>query len=137
LAFSVTAVSQTESATLSGTITDSSGATVAGASVQVTNVETGVTVRTASNGSGLYVVPNLRPGQYRVIVEKAGFKQMALTELTLNLQDIVSRNFQMQVGTVSESITVNGEGVNINTSNGSVSTVIDQTYIKNMPLNGR
>src|SRR5437660_614011 len=97
LAFSVTAFRQTESATLSGTITDSSGATVAGASVQITNVETGTSIKTASNGSGLYVVPNLRPGHYRVIVEKAGFKQMALTDLTLNVQDLVARNFQMQV----------------------------------------
>ena len=137
LLFSLAAFSQTETATLTGTITDPSGAIVANASVQVTNVETGVTTRRVSNGSGLYVVPNLAPGHYRVIVEKAGFKQMALTDLTLNVQDIISRNFQMQVGTVSESITVSGEGVNINTESAAVSTVIDQTYVANMPLNGR
>jgi hypothetical protein len=137
LACSLAAFCQTETATLTGTITDPSGANVAGASVQITNVETGAVIQTSSNGSGLYVVPNLRPGHYRVIVEKAGFKQMALTDLTLNVQDIVSRNFQMQVGTVSESITVSGEGININTSDASVSTVIDQSYVQNMPLNGR
>jgi hypothetical protein len=82
-------------------------------------------------------VPNIAPGHYRVIVEKAGFKQMALTDLTLNVQDVVSRNFQMQVGTVSESVTVSGEGLNINTETAAVSTVVDQTYVKNMPLNGR
>lgn len=137
LAFAPAAFAQTETATLTGTITDPSGATVADASVQVTNVETGVTIKTASNRSGLYIVPNLRPGHYRVIVEKAGFKQMALTDLMLNVQDIVGRNFQLQVGTVSESITVNGEGLNINTESAAVSTVIDQSYVQNMPLNGR
>jgi Carboxypeptidase regulatory-like domain len=137
LACSLAVLGQTETATLTGTITDPSGANVAGASVHVTNVETGAVIQTSSNGSGLYVVPNLRPGHYRVIVEKAGFKQMALTDLTLNVQDIASRNFQLQVGTVSESVTVNGEGMNINTSDASVSTVVDQSYVQNMPLNGR
>ncbi|HWC16086.1 MAG TPA: carboxypeptidase-like regulatory domain-containing protein, partial [Terriglobales bacterium] len=137
LACSLTALGQTETATITGTITDPSGANVSGASVKVTNVETGAVVQTSSNGSGLYVIPNLRPGHYRVIVEKAGFKQMALTDLTLNVQDIVSRNFQMQVGTINESITVSGEGINVNTSDASVSTVVDQSYVANMPLNGR
>ena len=131
------AFGQTENATLTGSITDASGAAITNATVRVTNVESGVTVSTTSNGSGLYVVTSLHPGHYRVIVEKSGFKQMALTDLTLNIQDIVSRNFQMRVGTASESITVSGEGLNINTESAAVSTVVDQSYVQNMPLNGR
>lgn len=128
---------QTETATLSGTITDPSGAVIPGAAVHLTNVETGITASTTSNASGLYVFASLRPGHYRMVVEKAGFKQMALTDLTLNVQDTLSRNFQMQVGTTSESVTVNGDVVSINTQSAAVSTVVGHQFVENIPLNGR
>src|SRR5207247_3780343 len=70
-------------------------------------------------------------------VRKVVFRTVSVAGITLNLQDNLSRNFVLQVGSFSESITVIAESLNINMTDGAVSTVVDQSYIKNMPLNGR
>ncbi len=137
LSFCIPSFGQSEDATLSGIITDPTGAIVQNAQVKLTNVDTGITVATASNNSGLYVFATIHPGHYRMVVEKAGFRQVVLTDLTLNVQDLLSRNFKLQLGAVGESVTVSADGVNVNTTDASVSTVIDQKFVENMPLNGR
>jgi hypothetical protein len=131
------AFSQMDNATISGYITDQSGAVLPGAAIKLTNVETGIYATQSSNGSGLYVFTNVKPGQYRIVVQKAKFRQIALTEMTVNVQDQLSRNFRMQVGVVGESITVSGDKAYVNTVSGTVSTVVDQQFVDNMPLNGR
>jgi hypothetical protein len=127
---------QMETATLSGTVMDQSGAVIADAQVQVTNSDTNGTVTTASNQSGIYVVPNLRPGRYRVVVTKQGFNQVSLVDLILNVQDVVSRNFHLQVGATSESISVTASEVEAQMSP-AVSTVVDRNFAENLPMNGR
>src|SRR5260370_36565374 len=77
------------------------------------------------------------PGKYRVKVHKEGFREVILDQLVLNVQDVVDQNFKLDVGSLSESVTVQANGININIENASVSTVVDQTYVQNMPLNGR
>jgi hypothetical protein len=131
------AFGQTDTATISGYITDQSGAVLPRAIVTLTNVETNIDASQTSNGSGLYVFTNVKPGRYRMVVQKARFRQIALTDMTVNVQDLLSRNFRMQVGAVGESITVNGDMAYINTVSGTVSTVVDQHFVDNMPLNGR
>src|ERR1019366_1361469 len=74
---------QSNSATLSGTVTDASGAVVANAAVQATNEETNVTQATRSNSVGLYSFPNLAPGRYRISVKNTGFKESFRTSLVL------------------------------------------------------
>lgn len=128
---------QTEAATLSGLITDPQSKVVPDVAVEVTNVDTNATVHQTTNGAGLYVVVGLKPGRYRVSVTKEGFRRIDLTDLVLNVQDVLSRNFQLQLGPVMASITVVAEASNVNTTDASVSTVVDQTYVRNMPLNGR
>ncbi len=137
LCFCVPSFGQSEDATLSGTITDPSGAIVPGAQVKLTNVDTLITAATRSNNSGLYVFSNIHPGQYRMVVEKAGFRQVVLTDLTLNVQDVLSRNVKLQLGVVGESVTVSGAGEMVKTDSGAVSTVIDSKFVESMPLNGR
>ena len=137
LSLCVPSFAQFETATLSGTITDQSGATVRGALVKLTNVGTGTTVTVPSNESGLYVLSNVHPGQYRMVVEKAGFRQVVLPDLTVNVQDVLSRNFKLQLGVVGESVTVSGVGATLNTVSAAVSTVVDDQFVQNMPLNGR
>ena len=116
---------------------DQSGAVIAGAAITLTNVETNIDVSQSSNRSGLYVFTNVKPGRYRIVVQKARFRQIALTDVTVNVQDLLSRNFKMQVGAVGESLTVNGDVAHLNTESGAVSTVVDQHFVDNMPLNGR
>src|SRR5882762_1136820 len=128
---------QADTATVSGVITDQSGAVVAGVEVRVTNADTNVTWGGASNESGIYLVTGLKPGRYRVHVGKEGFKGIDLTDLVLNIQDSISRNFILQVGSTSETVSVEGDMRQINTHDGSVSTVVDRQFAENIPLNGR
>ncbi len=128
---------QTETATLSGRVSDPQGKVVPSAAVEITNVDTGIKTSTTTNDDGLYVVPNLRPGRYRVIVRKDGFKEIVKTDITLHVQDTIALNFGLEVGSVTQSITVTGGAPLVNTESAAVSTVVDQTYVKNMPLNGR
>jgi hypothetical protein len=129
---------QSTSASLSGTIVDRSGGLVPDVEVRVVNVNTNVVTSTKTNHAGVYSVPNLNPGRYRVLVTKNGFKQIDLRDITLNVQDSVNRNFTIDVGGVSETVVVNaGDRININTTDGSVSTVVDRQFVANTPLNGR
>jgi len=128
---------QTESATLSGLITDPQGQVVAGVAVEVTNLDTNITVHRTTNGAGLYVAVGLKPGRYRVSVTKDGFRRIDLTDLVLNVQDVLSRNFQLQLGPVLASITVVADSANVNTTDATVSTVVDRNFAENLPMNGR
>jgi hypothetical protein len=129
-------LAQMETATLSGTVMDQSGAAVPDTQVQVTNSDTNATVMAATNKTGLYIFPALKPGRYRIVLTKQGFKQVVLTNLVLNVQDVVSRNFNLQVGAVSESISVSASGAEVQTSP-AVGTVVDRRLVKELPLNGR
>jgi hypothetical protein len=134
---SITGVAQTETATVSGRITDSQERVVPAVDVQLVNVDTNIASATKTNSEGLYVIPSVRPGKYRILVLKDGFKEIIKTGLTLNVQDSVVENFSLQIGSVSESVTVTGDHLNINTTDASVSTVVDRQFVANMPLNGR
>jgi hypothetical protein len=82
-------------------------------------------------------VPALQPGHHRLTVNKQGFKQIEVTDVTLDGTDTATRNFHLEPGAPSEIITVEGEGININTSDASVSTVISREFVDEIPLNGR
>ena len=131
------ALAQSELATVFGRVTDQSGAVVPEAEVEIKNVETGLSVVRATNSDGLYSVPSLHPGHYLISIRKQGFKTVTLTELTLAVQDNVARNFQLQVGSISESITVTADAYNVNTTDATVSTVVDRNFAENLPMNGR
>ena len=130
-------LSQSESATLSGRVTDSSGAAIYGAQVVLTEIQTNEERRTKTNSTGLYVFTGVKPGTYRVAAGVTGFKVMIKDGLTLHVQEELAQNFSLVIGAVSETVTVAADQNSINTTDASVSTVIDQSYVKNMPLNGR
>jgi hypothetical protein len=127
---------QVETALLAGRVTDPKGATVPDAQLIVTNVNTNIKFRSVTNQLGLYVISSLQPGRYRVTVSKEGFKTINLSDLVLTVQDTVSRNFELQVGSVSESVTVLADGTDVRMSP-AVSTVVDQKLVRELPLNGR
>src|SRR5205807_10537807 len=87
---SLPALCQNENASISGRVTDPSGSAVVGAGVQVTDVETGITVSIKTNGSGFYVATGLKPSRYRVTVSKEGFQTVNLTGIERNIQDYLS-----------------------------------------------
>src|ERR1700678_4694561 len=128
---------QSPNGTINGRVVDPANGVIAGAEILAINDVTGVKSPSKTNEDGIYVVPNLPPGPYRLQVAKVGFKTRIKPDIVLNIQDALSINFTLPVGAVFETVTVEGGAAMVNTSDASVSTVVDQTYIKNMPLNGR
>ena len=130
-------MAQTETGTVSGLITDETGAAVPGAQVQLLNVQRGTTSDATTNGAGIYVFSAVEPGRYQIKVQKSGFKQIDLLSLIVNVQDHIEQNVRLQIGSVSESVTVNAEESHINTTDATVSTIVDRNFAENLPLNGR
>jgi hypothetical protein len=128
---------QSPTGTISGIVTDPAGATIAGAEVVVVNDSTRVQISTMSNDDGIYVVPNLPPGNYRVQVSRSGFKTIIKPDIIINVQDALAINFALPLGAVSEIVTIQGGAPLINTESAAVSTVIDRQFVENLPLNGR
>jgi hypothetical protein len=128
---------QTDSASLSGTIVDRQGGLVIGAQVTAVDTATGVRYVAKTNTAGVYDIPYIKPGHYRLLIEKEGFKQVDVRDVILNVQDSANQNFTLEVGGTSETVVVNAEALNINTTDGSISTVVDRQFAENLPLNGR
>ena len=130
-------VAQSPTATINGMALDSSGAAIAGAEIIVVNDVTGMQYSSKTNSEGIYVVTNLPPGPYRLQISKMGFKTLIKPDIILNVQDALAINFTLLLGAVSEIVTVAGGAPLINTTDASVSTVIDRQFAENLPMNGR
>src|SRR3984885_2279944 len=128
---------QSPNGTISGLVVDSSGAAVVGAEILIANDATGVQYPAKTNGDGLYLVPNLPPGTYRLQISKVGFKTLIKPDITLNVQDALAINFTLRIGAASETVTVSGGAPLVNTQSAAVSTVIDHNFVETLPLNGR
>jgi hypothetical protein len=128
---------QSPTGTISGIVTDPAGGSVAGAEVLVANDATRVQYAGKTNEEGIYVIPNLPPGSYRIQVSKAGFKTIIKPDVTLTVQDALAINFALPLGSVSEIVTIEGGAPLVNVESGSVSTVIGHDLIEKLPLNGR
>src|SRR6516225_2614235 len=128
---------QSPTGTISGIVTDPTGATIAGAEVLVVNDATRVQFAGNTNDEGIYVISNLPPGSYRLQVSKSGFKTIIKPDITLNVQDALAINFALPLGAVAEVITIQGGSPLVNTESGSVSTVIGHDLVEKLPLNGR
>jgi len=128
---------QTEKASMSGRVTDQSSAALPDAQVQLRNTETNIVTSAKTNGEGIYVIPSLNPGNYVMRVNKDGFRAVSVTGVTLNVQENLSRNFTLQVGSTAESVTVNAQSGAVETTTSTLGTVINETAIHELPLNGR
>jgi len=137
LGFACGVVGQTETATVSGLVTDRTGATVPGAEVRLQSVERGTVTTTTTNNAGIYVFPSVHPGQFQISIHKPGFKQVDLLGLIVNVQDHIEQNFHLEIGSVAESVTVEAGALLINTTDAAVSTVVDRQFAENLPMNGR
>jgi carboxypeptidase family protein/TonB-dependent receptor-like protein len=128
---------QSPTGTVSGIVTDPTGGTIAGAEVIVVNDATRLQFTGLTNEEGIYVVPNLPPGNYRVQVSKVGFKTIIKPDIVVNVQDALAINFALPLGAASEVVTIQGGAPLVNTESAAVSTVIDRQFVENLPLNGR
>ena len=127
---------QADTGTISGRISDQTGEALLDADVRVSNPSTSTEVSTRSNDAGIYVVRSLRPGLYRLTIEKAGFRTIVLDGLTLAAQDALGRNFTMELTPASVTVTVAASGEVRNLSS-AVGTTVDRQFVDEIPLNGR
>ena len=122
---------------LSGLIRDVSGGVIAQADLEVVSSATNLRTQSTSSNAGLYRFPPLTPGHYKLIVTAPGFDTHTVNDLKLDVGAKLSLDVTLKIGNVSQSVTVDGSGVQINTINANVSTLIDRQFVKNIPLNGR
>ncbi len=130
------AIAQSTDATISGVVVDPSDKIIIDADIEILNEGTGVHYSGTTNGSGIYMVSILPPGEYRVQVSKFGFKTLIKPGVVLNVQSAVALNFTLPIGATSETVTVETGTSRIDTTDASVSTVVDRQFVENIPLNG-
>lgn len=131
------AYAQSTTGTLVGTVTDTSGAVVAGVKIRVTNSGTGNTWDTTTNNSGDYAVPNLNAATYAVRAEFAGFRSVDLSGIRLLLNQTVRADIKMEPGAVEQSINVSAAPPVVQSESSSVAANIDSKTVVTLPLNGR
>lgn len=131
------ALAQLTTGTISGTVTDASGAAVPGAAVVLKNVDTGISRNTTTGPAGRYEAPNLPVGRYEVSATSTGFQTSvrAGIELTVGRNAVVDH--QLQVGEVTQQVTVTGEAPLVETNSATVSQLVDAKKVEDLPLNNR
>jgi hypothetical protein len=137
MAWVAPAKAQVTGATLSGLVTDDQGGPVANATISVKNAGTGVAREVTSNSDGIYSAPNLLPGEYEVTVTATGFQTLTEKGITLTVGGQQSLNLVMKVGALSQTVEVNAAIPDIQTTSSTVSSTVDSTTIRELPLNGR
>jgi hypothetical protein len=128
---------QAATATLQGTVTDASGAAVPGTAVQVRNINTGAIREAVTNAQGLYNLSDLGVGEYEAQAAKNGFSTVLHKGITLTVgaQSVV--DFSLPVGQQQQTVTVQGEVSQVETTNATVGALVDQRQMRDLPLNGR
>jgi hypothetical protein len=136
LCLGVYAPCQETRATLTGLVTDPTGAVVPNAPVDVVNIDTGATTHVKSNGRGSYTVPFLQPGVYKVSVQMNGFKAYVHSGLELQVDATVKENIVLQVGSVTESVVVTTATPMIDTANADTGQSLTAEEVRDLPNNG-
>jgi hypothetical protein len=137
LASSAAAHAQTGAASLTGLVTDESGASVPGATVTATNQATNVAYTAVSNESGNYTITSLPVGAYVVKAELTSFKTVSTTPIQLEAMQTVRLDFKLELGSLEETVEVTGETQVLQTETATVGEVISGTTLQALPLNGR
>ena len=130
-------LAQSELATLTGSVADSSGGVIANAEVTVTNQGTNISSTGKSNENGRYVVPSLKPGLYTLAVSAPGFKKYVNNALTLQVNQTARLDIELTIGEVTQEVTVSAEAPLLEVDTSGRGAVIDERKIVELPLNGR
>lgn len=120
-----------------GSVKDSTGAVVAGATVLVTNTATGVTSNATTTTTGDYTVLSLIPGSYQVSCQTPGFSKEVVTGITLSVNQQARVNLDLKTGSVTETVQVTAQGVSLDTDNAAISQLVSQRQVVDLPVNGR
>src|SRR5581483_5155678 len=137
VALCAVAIAQTGTSNISGTIKDTNGAVVPGATVTAKNDATGVKSTQTTTDSGLYSFSSLPVGMYTITIEKQGFKTLQRTNNALQVGEPLVVDGALEIGQVSETVTVTGGSEQLQTANATIGNVVEQKAIEALPLNGR
>ncbi len=129
--------SETGAGTISGTVTDPSGASVGGVRVTALNQNTGLQRATESTEGGLFNLSRLPVGVYAVTLERAGFKTAKRENVTVNVGAVLMLDVALEIGGITETVTVTGDVGAVETSRSQTSTVVNEKLIRDLPINGR
>src|SRR5215467_7381625 len=122
-------------ASMTGTVTDSSGAIIVGAQVAARNDDTGVETSTVSNERGIYLVPNLPPGKYSLKITKEGFKPVEFLQVNLILDQVAALNATLSAGAAVETVTVTSGAPVLETETSTIGTNMNGDVVTDLPLN--
>jgi hypothetical protein len=128
---------QVDTGSITGTVSDPSGAVVSGAKVTLTNEGTAATVATTTGSDGLFRFSPVRIGNYKIDVAVEGFKTATEVHVAVDVSSNVTRNFKLQTGKVSETVEVTSEAPLLQSEDASVGQVVNQKNVNDLPLNGR
>lgn len=134
--FAMLLIAQDPYGRVTGRIADASGAVVSGASIQLTNIGTNVATRAASDSQGNYEVRNLLPGRYRMLVEMQGFKRYERGPMELRVGDALTIEVGLEVGEVSDSVTITAEAPMLESASASMGQVVDSRRVQDLPSPG-
>ena len=137
LAFAVNLQAQFTDGDIAGTVMDSSGAAIIGATVTITSLQTGHVDQTQTDKIGYYRVHHLPPGTYQVRIEAASFKAMVLDDVAVNASATTPADARLQVGTATETIEVATGAALVQTEDGRLTNTVSTREVENLPLNGR
>ncbi len=128
---------QQGSGTITGTITDQQGASIVGAKIQITHVDTTSVFRTVTNDSGNYTAPGLSVGRYEVQVEATGFKKALRSGLVLQVNQNAKLDVTLDIGQLTEAVSVTAEASLVDTGSATLGQVVENRRVQELPLNGR
>ncbi|HTM50812.1 MAG TPA: carboxypeptidase-like regulatory domain-containing protein, partial [Bryobacteraceae bacterium] len=128
---------QVSTASINGTVRDSSSAAIPGASLTLHNVATGVDMNSSTNGAGEYAIVNIPPGQYTLRAGKPGFQAAQQSGLSLAVNQTATYDLTLQVGSAEQTVTVSAEVSTIESSTAELGTVVGTAAVNDLPLNGR
>jgi len=137
LFFSTPAEAQVSGATMSGLISDPSGAGIPNANVSIRNTGTGEVREVPTNSDGFYSAPNLLPGKYEVTITAQGFSKVVQKGITLTVGAQQALNLALKVGQVNQTVEVNSAPPEVQTSSSTISSTVDAITVRELPLNGR
>src|SRR5262245_27837706 len=128
---------QNPTGTIGGRVVDGTGAVTPGADVSVRNMDTGLTRNGVTNDEGLFRFPALPVGRYEITVNMQGFKKSVVSNLELNVDARVEQTMVLEIGQVSDLVTVEANTVAVNTVTPDLGAVVNEQMVKELPLNGR
>jgi hypothetical protein len=130
-------VSTFDTGTISGTVSDPSGAVIPHAMVTVTNTETGIVTKTETNSDGIFTAPGLQFGNYVVTAAASSFRKTTTKQFVLNVGATVRVDLKLSMAVATQNVTVTGTSATVDTTSATAGTTLDQAQIRNLPTNGR